>query len=194
MNDEQRMCLIAKDSYTGKFDRKYELIYSGGVDNTQFYILESKDASIITFTGSNQVKDWFTHLFVRRKANTHRGWLRDFGEVSEVLYGYLNEKHKEKLIFTSHSYGCGIQCIAALEIAKQCMFESIKVYSFGSPRIFNKEKAIEMDAYIPNHFRYTNRYDVVTSLPFGFGYRHCGVEIKFPKGKHTIYDYILNIS
>jgi predicted lipase len=183
---------IARDSYSGKFDDKYDLIYTGGCDNTQFHILEDNYNTIITFTGSNEVKDWFTNLFVRRSRNVHRGWLKDYGEVSEVLYGYLHESRRDNLIMTSHSYGCGIHNIVALDVAKQAIFRSIELHSFGSPRTGNKDFKKEMDNYIPANFRYVNKWDVVTKVPFGGGYRHCGIEIKSPRGRHTVDDYIKN--
>lgn len=190
---EKYMAQLALNSYSGQFDCGSEIIYSGGVDNTQFHVLDDGTHTILTFTGSNEMKDWLTHLLVRRRNNVHRGHLRDFEEVAPKLRWAMDQKPRERLICASHSYGCSIQCIALRDIARENRFSHVQVASFGSPRIGNKEFCMELDSLVPNHKRYVNRYDVVTKVPLGFGYRHCGMEIKFATGRHTMFDYARNV-
>jgi len=185
---------IAQDAYTGRFAFDVGVLYSGGVDNTQFHVLDDGEHIICTFTGSNEVKDWMTHLLVRRRKNVHRGHMRDYEEIADTLRQVLDANPRRKLVCTSHSYGCSVQCIALRDIAPEGRYEHIQVASFGSPRVGNKQFCRELDALVPHHHRYVNRYDVVTKVPLGFGYRHCGTEVRFPRGRHSMADYLQNLT
>ena len=188
------MAQIAKDSYNKYFDLKYDVVYSGGVSNSQFHILHRDNLSIVATTGSNQFKDWVSNVMVRRVNNTHRGFLRDFREVYPLIHRILTDLATDKLICVGHSYGGALSNLIALEFAKQYMFENIELYTFGCPRLFNKELALQIDSFVPFHKRFANKWDIVTKIPFGFNYKHAGTVIKFPKGKHSIDDYIKNLS
>ena len=52
----------------------------------------------------------------------------------------------------------------------------LSMYSFASPRIFNRVAAQNYDKVVPDSFRIVNHSDVIPTLPFFF-YKHIGTEV-----------------
>jgi len=193
MTREQQMAMLAKCVYRGAFPPVYNVIYRGEVGNTQFAILTLGREVIAVFAGSNQLKDWCMNALVRRRNNVHRGFLTDYEQTAPKLYAILNDMHRDCLVCVGHSYGGGIANIMALDMAKGQCYDHQEIYTFGCPRVGNKQFSRELNGYVSLHRRYANRYDIVARVPFGFGYKHAGHPVKFSTGRHGMDDYLANM-
>lgn len=189
----RKIAQIAQDSYNTYFDLDLDVVYSGGVSNSQFHILKFEDTTIVAITGSNQIKDWFSNILVRRRKNVHRGFLRDFEEIYPFVQRIVTDINTDKLLCVGHSYGGALSCLTALEFATSNTHSNIELITFGQPRVGNEEWCLKMNKYIPNYTRYVNKYDIVAKVPLGFGYKHSGNEVKFARGKHSMTDYLANL-
>mmetsp|Transcript_23214 Transcript_23214/g.58898 ORF Transcript_23214/g.58898 Transcript_23214/m.58898 type:complete len:502 (-) Transcript_23214:86-1591(-) len=131
-------------------------------------------------------------LGVRPRA--HAGFLRSWAAVSprvaEMLLLAVGEGHLIgsrkgggsgggnsggggegwRLFCTGHSLGGGLATLAALEIAQSALpLASVSLYSYGAPRVGNRELSALIDRYIPEAFRVVNGRDGVTRMPRGVG-------------------------
>ena len=133
------------------------------------------------------------NALVRRRNNVHRGFLTDYEQTAPKLYEILDDLPRERLVCVGHSYGGGISNIMSLDMAKAHRYDNQELWTFGCPRVGNKEFMTQLNSYVPFHKRYANRYDIVTVVPWGFGYRHAGHQVKFKKGRHSMDDYLTNL-
>jgi predicted lipase len=157
--------------------------------DTQIYILEGKEKNIIGFRGTcgfrnlyNNLKMWQTPISECGKITIHTGFWLYYKYLQEPLFELFNNLQKKKTIFTGHSLGGALACIAALELAKSFTNhkEDMKIISYGAPRIGNLEfsknfKKMFSDKQLS---RITNKNDIITKLPPTLlNYSHIGENI-----------------
>ena len=171
------------------------ILWTGEVEHIQFEVSFYKPLKVlvVAFAGSNELKDFGRHVFVRRKQGVHRGWLKDWQRVRSTVAAVVNE-HLDKaevVLITGHSYGGSLAQQAARWLAERIGGQRILLYTFGAPRLGNKKFAQSLNDLIPMHFRYTVANDPVPHLPFGIRYKHAGVHQKLKHGwpGHSIHTY-----
>lgn len=157
------------------------------------------DAIVICFRGSKDAEDYIqdakfemTTLAYEEgddlPASVHKGFLEDFdalnADIIHALRSAITASPKPLLpIFvTGHSLGGGLAILCALELVRQG-FNVAGVYTFGQPRVGNKEfcqlydsSACPAAAVLKDvTFRVINQNDIVPRVPpLLNGYRHCG--------------------
>lgn len=170
-----------------KTDKEYaELLLSGdwataGTD-TQYKIIEEDDETIIVFAESNSKMDWKINLNFPKKAYkkekqsmyVHRGFLKEWKLIRDILLNYVEGAFYigsvKKITVVGWSYGGAMAtlCMEDILYTFPVIKDSVRLVTFGSPRLigfwnFNKNKHIWK-----NTTRYTNSSDIVTCIPFIF--------------------------
>jgi len=179
------------------------IIWSGAVDNIQFDVMrhDNLHCVVVAFAGTNELKDWGRHVFVRRRklagigGLVHRGWLSDWRKTQSTFIGAVREamQHNDDLLICGHSYGGSMAQLAAATAAVQMVSgDRIHLYTFGAPRLGNKKFARQLDGLIPRHFRHTIKTDPVPHLPLGIRYKHAGMHVLHPHNPrpHAMASYL----
>ncbi len=162
--------------------------------STQCYVAHGgSEFAIVSFSGSDMrqregsgafdvLADWLVNLNFDRTASVqggqvHRGFKKALDEVwdppnrdgDNSLKRYLEnirEDGREKVWFTGHSLGGALAVLAAARYE-----EAAGVYTFGAPRVGDREFVKKFDAPA---YRFVNGEDVVTGFPLRGRYRHVG--------------------
>jgi hypothetical protein len=101
--------------------------------------------------------------------------------MKDAFFSYKN-KHKDfSLWITGHSLGAAIAAIAGGTVSKLGYFapEKTVLYTFGEPRVGNKDYATAMDSLLPVIYRVIHAHDMVPHLPLKgmLGYFHHKTEV-----------------
>ena len=151
-------------------------------DGSQAYMFVTKHDTVLVFRGTEPT-EWND---IRADANAltalsetvgrvHRG----FKTEADDIWPYIEKELKSNelpLWFCGHSLGGAMAKICA----GRCLVSAIRsepeeLYTFGSPRVGNKEYVRSVDL---THYRWVNNNDIVTRVPpVLLGYRHSGHEL-----------------
>lgn len=126
--------------------------------------------------------------------------------VRSKLKSLLNEHKNAKFVVTGHSLGGALAVlfptVLVLHEERELMQKLLGVYTFGQPRIGNKQLAKFMEAQlngpVPRYFRVVYCNDLVPRLPYDdrtFLYRHFGVCLyynSFYVEQVSIHDFTFN--
>jgi len=176
-------------------------VWAGAIDNIQFDVMRYAPlrATVIAFAGSNELWDWWRHLFVRRarlrglRGVVHRGWLADWRKVAGTVVGAWQQEHgrDDTLVICGHSYGGALAQLAAIHFAMRLPSDQLRLYTYGSPRVGDRGFANTLNGLISRHYRYTIRFDPVVHLPLGLRYKHAGMHIRLPCASkpHAVQSY-----
>lgn len=162
--------------------------------STQCYVAHGDpEFAIVSFSGSDMrqregsgafdvLADWLVNLNFDRASSVqggqvHGGFKKALDEIwdppdcegNDSLKKYLEnirENGREKVWFTGHSLGGALAVIAAARYE-----EAAGVYTFGAPRVGDREFVKRFDAPA---YRFVNGEDVVTGFPLRGRYRHVG--------------------
>ena len=153
--------------------------------DTECFVCESRwDANVyVVFRGTEvgedlSLTDIITDLkFHKTTLETghvvHAGFGRAWEEVrDEVLAEISSRKAKRGLnvVVTGHSLGGALACLAAAELG-DCFPELV---TFGQPRVAGSDFVHHLEAVCVDYRRWVHRRDVITMVPFSFGYVHGG--------------------
>lgn len=175
----------------GVTDLKKDFYYfNDDVRDTQAFIFRTKDAVILAFRGSQEMKDWQTNFstqfnkFALRttmeplaedvtppRGMVHRGFQAGWDAVEDAVVRQLVDwkaglKDGVPLFITGHSLGGALATVAAAALVKRGFRNIRGVYTFGQPRvgdlIFVAEIGLELKDKV---FRFVNNNDVVPHVP-----------------------------
>lgn len=113
-----------------------------------------------------------------RRLKLHGGFFKTWQEISaevteEIMNRRMEQKfedgHEKPTIYCGHSAGGALAGIAA------ATHRPFALITFGAPRFSGKALG-EYLGYCEHNHRWVNGGDWVPKVPFGFGYRHHGVE------------------
>jgi triacylglycerol lipase len=149
-------------------------------ESTQAFLAASDDFAILAFRGTES-DEWvdfkadadFRLASFQNGAKVHRGFLVALDQVWEKVDERLKEMAAQGLPtwYTGHSLGAALATLAAARTKPAALF------SFGSPRVGNKEFVRLLDG-VPVH-RLVNCSDMAATVPpRSLGYRHVG-ELNF---------------
>jgi triacylglycerol lipase len=182
------------DIYTPSFIEK---------GNAFCFIYKQYKKLIITIRGSDDSQDAMDNIKISRKKYTsstgvycgkiHSGFIEYYDnlkeQIREKVVKYIESKDvpmdEKEIVFCGHSLG-SICKIAALDSSYLANCPKIKVFSYGSPRIGDKEFCKQFNKRI-KCFRVVNQNDPVTKMPFPFRFKHVNTEI-FLKEKNYFYN------
>ena len=187
----------AVSGFTGPFD------FFDSAD-TQGFVAESADAIIVAFRGTqpNHPMDWFVDFRA-----THGVWDHNVGHVHGGFYSALRKVWRATLAngeilprrllnggdktiwITGHSLGGALAVLCAAQALFVSNIPVQGVYTFGQPRVGNKEFADAVNAELGSGiFRFVNDRDIVPRVPlFTMEFCHYGGQRFFDHtGRATI--------
>ncbi|KAL0586249.1 hypothetical protein ABG067_004098 [Albugo candida] len=150
-----------------------------------------RDAIVISFRGSSNIKNWIANIKFRKKrayneypeALVHRGFYELYQKVAaQVLASIRKIRHEHAtavILLTGHSLGGAIASICAFELKLLHGLDAHAVYTFGQPRLGNLAFAKLVQYYVPNLFRVIHADDLVPRLPPSYlHYHHSATEVR----------------
>ncbi len=138
------------------------------------FIAEKGRSVYLVFRGTRTATEWIHNLKIKMEAfdqpnfgKIHEGFLKSYRDIREALLIDISTIDKLKSLYVSgHSLGGVLATLAAAEIQKHHIHKVTAIYTFGSPRIGDKNFAKTFNALFPdNSFRIANTADIVTELP-----------------------------
>ncbi|KAJ7468306.1 lipase [Mycena galericulata] len=170
------------------------LIHTFERGRTQGFIARDDDRHeiVITFRGTFSLKDALTDIRFRKvlfespslteEVYVHRGFMASYEDVADdVLATVTNELNRHPthtVIRTGHSLGGAIASIAAPLLKAALPDATIKLYTFGQPRVGDKkfaqfvEKTLGEDNIFRGAFVFQDRVPMVPKIK----YKHFGTE------------------
>ena len=159
----------------------YNTIEFLDIDGAQAYMLANDTLVTLVFRGTEpgepsdliaDAKTWKSKSKVAGKV--HDGFYDEVEKLWEKIEEFTNNHKAKECTVTGHSLGAAMATICAARL--QDDFENISLYTYGSPRVGNKEFINTLKI---KHHRWVNNNDTVTRVPPAlFGFRHYG-ELKY---------------
>lgn len=192
-----KMALLSMDAYlpvvefAERYGDQFEFFSKG---TTQCYLLHaakrsvanshliSENELIIIFRGTepNQFEDIKTDLEFLKSyesgwGNVHHGFQDALNLVfPDLIDKVVSMRSYQRLIFCGHSLGAAL---ATLCMARMGDVDS-ELYTFGSPRVGDRDFVKAFDCQRPKVYAFRNNNDIVTRMP-KIGYRHVGTMYYF---------------
>ncbi|KAL8950163.1 MAG: hypothetical protein Q9222_003791 [Ikaeria aurantiellina] len=156
-------------------------------DDTGYVAIDDMNQLIVlAIRGSVSKKNWQADWDLIRTdtkfchdCHIHRGFQHSWGEMKDAVITSMKEAVKQRpdyrIIVTGHSLGGAIAIIAAAELRQvdDHFLAVTELYTFGSPRIANKEGAAWLSRQSRYSWRITYDDDIVPRLPpRAIGYHH----------------------
>lgn len=147
---------------------------TGLYDDMYGYIFENPNTVIIAFTGTFYYYQWKLDQennlvpINNSEVLVHEGFLTIYNSFRNQVRS-LNLEGKN-IYLTGISLGGAMASLAALDLARY----HPKVYTFASPKVFNKEGADLVNRLVPDITRIYNTADPVPNHPPNPDYNHVG--------------------
>ena len=155
----------------------YKTIHFLNTDGAQAYLLSNDDLITIAFRGTEpsqpsdliaDAKSWKSKSKVAGKV--HDGFYDEIEKIWDEIEEFANNNPNKQMTITGHSLGAAMATLCAARL--QDKFEDLALYTYGSPRVGNKEFISSCKF---KHYRWVNNNDAVTRVPPAFiGFRHHG--------------------
>ncbi|QFT90322.1 Lipase (class 3) [Bacillus sp. THAF10] len=138
------------------------------------FIIESSDAIVISFRGTQTDPDWIADAEIYQEnfpychspALVHSGFLSVYESMREELMTSLQERDNLKTLFvTGHSLGGALATLFAVDASINLNFKTICMYNYGSPRVGDKAFAKLYNDNVPLSIRFVNLADLVPFVP-----------------------------
>ncbi|MCL2717992.1 MAG: lipase family protein [Lachnospiraceae bacterium] len=156
----------------------------------QCYLRRDKDTLLITFRGTDSLREWFSNLTFWKKTipydnitsdiRVHTGFINTYkmktvrGKILEAITG---DTHYIKI--TGHSRGAALAVLCAVDIQYNYPDRDIEAVLFGCPRVGNEAFVKSYNKRVDKTVRVENGNDLITKIPFPFmGYRHVGATVR----------------
>ncbi len=198
--------LAGMHAYDSKnmLENDYDFLENEESDTELFIKYDSKKEILhIVFRGSDSRVDWkqnFRFMTVaygnkKSKIRIHKGFYKKYQSVRDLIHAllqyYLEKYMPAKIFVTGHSLGAALAQLCAVDIQynfqKNSAFDLV-CYAFGSPRLGNRYFVKSFLKRIVNFRSFRNGCDIVTYIPFLFGYRETGKLTQI--GKRQIFQCI----
>ena len=166
----------------------YNYIYNFIYDIKTAIIIDNEtNIIIITFKGTDSITYCYYDLqFCKRNIDfsnieIHDGFFNQLMSIYDDIIESLDELFKINPLYniyiTGHSGGAGQSTILSYLLGKKYNNKIIKLITFGSPRVGNKEwKEAFNNTKNILYYRITNEGDIITSIPY-INYYHVGINI-----------------
>ncbi|KAK3684981.1 Alpha/Beta hydrolase protein [Podospora appendiculata] len=175
--------------------------FTGNITDVRGVIAVDDTAGLIvvSFRGSVSVRNWITDAVFTQIACdlvpgclVHAGFFAAWSEVKPAVVAGLKSavaaNPSYKIVTTGHSLGAGLATIATAYLRKSGY--AIDIYTYGSPRIGNRQFADFVTAQPGLENRVTHFDDPFARLPpILFNYRHTSPEYWF-KNNATVNDVV----
>ena len=180
---EARELLLAKLK-GGGFDLIGE--FNNPKTDTQAFLVSNGDYAVLAFRGTEVTKKMDIKMDAKAfkasvyEGRIHKGFAEAYKSIEiQVLKAVKSKKIKDlPLYITGHSLGAAIATVATqyLERDKDLRNQIAACYTFGSPRVGNREFDRDLKSSV---YRVVNTTDIVTVVPLlAMGYMHVG-DVRF---------------
>jgi triacylglycerol lipase len=172
-------------------DRGYDQFHFFDRAETQAYLVGNAEKLVLIFRGTEpqNVQDWITNGQVAKVraagGRVHSGFWQSGQAIWSEVESELQRMRTAfatppPLFLTGHSLGGALAILAAAQL-QRCGHQVDGVYTFGCPRIGDRQFAMQYNRRLYNcTFRLVNHRDIVTQLPpVEMGYTHVGQLIYF---------------
>lgn len=153
---------------------------------------EWSQSHFISVRGSSDINNWisnldavFTYPYPDNTIGVHSGLYSEYNKYKEQMYMFVyGLEYGVKLLLTGHSSGSILVSLLAYDLVNSGLIShsNIDLYTYGSPRMGNKQF---MESFISkniSHSRITYKHDIVPHLPEEMlGYIHLPHEIWYNK-------------
>jgi len=154
-------------------------------EDSQCFIAGNDDLLLVAFRGTqpDDLRDWMTDVDLKPVqfpggGQVHEGFFRALNLVWRDIVAIIAAEQTEaqSLWITGHSLGAALATLATARFRLEQDKPVNGLYTFGSPRVGDREFAMRFNADFRNRaFRYVNNNDVVTRVPMRqFDYSHVG--------------------
>ena len=147
-------------------------------DNAQAYGIDMQDYMIVAFRGTQgaQFKDILADIKAwpsesETQGNVHSGFKTDLDKVYPQIIKWLGKGYNKRIIVTGHSLGAAMATICASRF--HAHGADLALYTFGSPRVGNREWAEQFNDI--EAYRFVNNNDIVCQVPSALYYTHVGI-------------------
>ncbi|WP_181592743.1 lipase family protein [Paenibacillus sp. YN15] len=152
------------------------------------YVAVSGPQIVIAFRGTKEAGDWKKDLLAAQLPYPYqpdKGWRTHAGftELYRLLRPGLQKalgraKSNRRLFITGYSLGGALACLCAMDPAVRRRAASVRLYTFGAPRVGNPAFAEALSKRTASCIRAHNDGDWVPTMPpekfLGAEYRHGG--------------------
>ena len=165
-------------------------------------ISETNNRICVVFRGSESKYDWYYDLaffktHVHDDVYVHGGFHTQlhtdcmYDQITIELKDLLRHNPDYDIYVTGHNLGGALSTLYGYELSREIP-NKITVVSFASPRVGNTpfKRAFDTQSNL-NHYRITNKRDIVTAAP-NINFTHVGINITLTDKKYAIfynYDY-----
>ncbi|QGJ71794.1 Serine protease [Planctomycetales bacterium 10988] len=137
-------------------------------NETQCFIGSTTDFTLVSFRGTESLRDWLADLNVRSiqhdYGRVHRGFFGAFEDAREQLEEKIRDSGNRSLVLTGHSLGGALATVAAAEWHD--MFDIRSVYTYGQPAVVKRGFRDFFKSYLGDILiRFVNDDDIVTRVP-----------------------------
>lgn len=152
---------------------------------------------MITFMGSSNIKNWIDFISFQQTSYpycsgcmVHVGFYRAYLKLIEEVRSSVNNLKKKypstNLQVFGHGLGGAMSVHCAADLVINLAFIPQYVYTFGEPRVGNKQFSQWYNSIVQNHFRVTHRRDPVPHAPLkNLGFYHVATEIFYESNSST---------
>ncbi|MCK5523781.1 MAG: lipase family protein [Thiomargarita sp.] len=145
-------------------------------DGTQAFIANNEDVIVIAFRGTEptEFQDLIADVDARLDkgsygSQVHKGFQDALNKVWGDMSDYLKacQDKNQALFFTGHSLGGALATLAAAKCSEAKIGPISGLYTYGQPRVGDQNFAEHFKKeFQGKYFRFVNRRDIVTHLPF----------------------------
>lgn len=162
-------------------------------------------AVAVSFRGSDNVANFLTDANIGtvkyeddkicQNCKVHRGFYNSYVRLGKqglkaAIDEAVNSNPSYQVFFTGHSLGGAVANLAAAGFRQEHPSATIKLYTYGQPRVGNGDFADYVNKKVPENYRVVHQKDIVPHKPAYFiNYRHSGTEIWYKDG--MVGDYIV---
>ena len=138
-------------------------------------VAKHTDYIIVIFAGTLDTAGMMSNLefahveteFLETKVKAHQGFLESYEILWPMIEEYIKElgnSNPEKVFFAGHSRGGALATLSAIKFLEVFSSQSV-VYTFGQPRVGDKQLQSLVDNKLPSFYRFGNNNDLVSHLP-----------------------------
>lgn len=189
-------CVLAYKQYAqgGTFDvpEGYRLIKSFkasavGVQEWFGFMLESDEAIVIAFRGTQSEADWIADARIRQRPYpynqqaglVHEGFLAVYESCRDEIFETYKSLPTKPIYITGHSLGGALAALHALDVATNASFPEVTMYNYGAPRVGDPQFVQTYTNLVSNSRCFVNTTDTVPKIP--------PKRLYSPSTKQTIY-------
>lgn len=191
-----KLSILAYDD-NPKSENLYNIqTFNNELDVNGFYAYDKDNKKLyISFRGTEcKFKDiifdlLFKKLYIFKGVKVHSGFLLTYLSIRQKLLSLIIDSDIEKIVVTGHSMGGALATLCAFDMKNKFENKSVECFTFGSPRVGNRNFSKEYNKMNIYSFRVVNGSDVVENLPYSFlGYKHVNDRIRLGE-KRKCYNY-----